>query len=728
MPSGVTPDWHQPARLLRLAALVGLLCWLSLALTRGEGRIAAIWLSNGLVLGVLLSAPTSRWLAVLLAAFAGNLVANLGSGDSLPMALMLALCNSVEIVLAAWPLYRRFGNQPDLTNGLGLLYFLVFCLLLAPAASGLLASATVAAHVGGDLQTILSVWYPADAMGLMIVTPLTLALLKHGEPGGRRLRWRRALLPWLFLTSICLLLFTQSIYPLLFLAFPPLLLLSYQHGFAGSALGLATITVIALLATINGYGPFMLIQTESMHVRMLVLQLFVAVATAQSLVMGMLLAQQRQLSLALRDSGRQLRTITDNLPALIAHFDAEERYLFVNAHIGRIFGGDPAVVLGRTLREVRGEMIYADIGPHVAKALRGEVASFENFGMAAGKPYHYQSNFIPDVAADGHVQGFFAMTFDITERKNAELRQAADEDRLRTISDNLPALIAYIDREGTYRFCNQTHADWFGKSVKDWLGSDYRWVMGDAFADAQASHLQAAFKGERIETELLLPCQNGERTVNASYVPHVDHRGSVLGAYVLMHDVTGLKAVQAQLTQLASHDMLTGLANRREFQSQLENTIGRNRRQGSSHALMFLDIDHFKAINDSRGHAAGDAVLREVALRLQASVRHTDIVARLAGDEFVVILDGLHSSAEAELIAQKIMTAMGHAVAFGGDDIAVGVSIGIAFDAGAALNPEELLSQADTALYQAKAAGRNSWRLANCGTARKEPQQERLPG
>ena len=159
--------------------------------------------------------------------------------------------------------------------------------------------------------------------------------------------------------------------------------------------------------------------------------------------------------------------------------------------------------------------------------------------------------------------------------------------------------------------------------------------------------------------------------------------------------------------------MLTGLANRREFQTQLENAIGRNRRQASGHALMFLDIDHFKTINDSRGHAAGDAVLREVALRLQASVRHTDMLARLAGDEFVVILDGLHSSAEAELIAQKIVAAMVSAVTFGDDAIVVGVSIGIAFDAEAALGPEELLSLADSALYQAKAAGRNTWRLAD---------------
>lgn len=730
MPPGVAPDWLKPLRLLRLAALVAALCWLSIALTRGEGRIAAIWLSNGLVLGVLLSAPVSAWRAVVLSTFAGNVVANLASGDTMAMALALALCNSLEILLAAWPLQRRFGGRLDLTSGQPLLYFIVFCLLLAPAVSGLAASALVASQNGGSLQQVFSIWYPADAMGLMIVTPLTLALLAQDLPGSRRLQWRRALLPWLFLTSMCLLLFTQSRFPLLFLAFPPLLLLSYQQGLAGSALGLATIMVIALSATLLGSGPFMLIDTDSMHTRILVLQLFLAVACAQSLVMGLLQAQQRRLSMALRDTGRQLRTITDNLPALIAHFDTEERYRFVNAHIGRIFGGDPGAMLGRTLREVRGEMIYADIAPHVAKALRGETANFENFGMANGKAYHYQSNYIPDVAADGRVQGFFAMTFDITDRKKAELKQAADEERLRTITDNLPALIAYLDQHGVYRFCNGTHGDWFGKPVATWIGAHYRDVIGEGFGNAQAPFVDAALKGQRSDTEIELATLGALRTLRASYVPHTAPDGRVLGVYLLMNDITSLKAVQADLSRMARYDMLTGLANRREFQEQLENTIARNRRFNSHHALLFLDIDHFKGINDRLGHAAGDAVLREVASRLQAAVRHTDTVARLAGDEFVLILDGLHGDGEAQGVARKIVTAMEIPVAVddGAVQVSVSVSIGIAFDFHAALEPEALLSLADTALYEAKAAGRNTWRLASHSSVNEMPTEQALSG
>lgn len=216
-----------------------------------------------------------------------------------------------------------------------------------------------------------------------------------------------------------------------------------------------------------------------------------------------------------------------------------------------------------------------------------------------------------------------------------------------------------------------------------------------------------------MEAELQLPCRREPRTVNATFEPHLDAGGAVVGVYVFMHDVTGLKAVQNELQQMASHDMLTGLANRREFHRRLEATIERSRREGGNHALMFLDIDHFKSINDQYGHAGGDAVLREVALRLSASVRHLDTVARLAGDEFVLILDGLHNAEEPQFIARKIVAAMQKPVMLPEGERKVGVSIGIAYDAQGSLAADALLSLADVALYEAKAAGRNTWRLAD---------------
>ncbi len=141
-------------------------------------------------------------------------------------------------------------------------------------------------------------------------------------------------------------------------------------------------------------------------------------------------------------SEARMRAITDSIPALIAHIDNDQRYLFANAFIGQIFGVDPQAMVGKTMREVRGEAIYAEIREHVEAALRGELVSFEGQGVAAGKTYHYQSNYVPDRNSAGDVQGFFALTFDITALKVAE----AELDRVSRL-DSLSGLANRRDFE-----------------------------------------------------------------------------------------------------------------------------------------------------------------------------------------------------------------------------------------------------------------------------------------
>ena len=717
-------------RLSALAAVVGCMCWLSTALTRSDDGVSAIWLSNGLVLALLLKARDAHWPALLAAALLGNLVANVVMQPPLALGLGLALCNTLEVALAAWLLRRTGGKRLDLSSGRDLSLFLLFGLLLAPALAAAAGTSLLAMHLGFNGAAaalhIFGVWFAADAMGLLIVTPLMLALQEEDDVPSAHWQWRATLLPWLLVLASALLVFGQSRYPLLFLVFPPLLLLTYRQGLRGTMLGLASITLIALLATTHGVGPFMLIDTPSLQHRVLLLQVFIAVAAAQGLVVSALLTQKQKLAVALSRSEQTLRTITDNLPALIAHVDAEERYRFVNAHIGKVFGGDPKAMLGRTMREVRGEVVYADIGPHVKRALAGETVAFESYGLAQGRPYFYQSTYVPERAADGGVMGFFAMTFDITERKNAELRQAADEERLRTITDNVPALISYFDQRGIYRFCNQTHEDWFGLPVHEWIGHDYQQVLSTANADAQTPHIHKALSGLRVDTEVTLDIQGQPRTLSGSYIPHLAPDGRVLGVYKLLHDISHLKAAQDELHHLACHDALTGLANRRAFQEALQGAVPRNRRLGGRHALMFIDIDCFKAINDQHGHAGGDAVLQAVAQRLQAVTRETDTVARLAGDEFVVLLDGLQKVEEVHFITRKIMAAMEQPLAFEAALIPIGLSIGIAFDGEAGLPPEALLGEADRAMYAAKTAGRNTYRLIDVKTSAATAEAMRL--
>jgi diguanylate cyclase (GGDEF)-like protein/PAS domain S-box-containing protein len=174
-------------------------------------------------------------------------------------------------------------------------------------------------------------------------------------------------------------------------------------------------------------------------------------------------------------------------------------------------------------------------------------------------------------------------------------------------------------------------------------------------------------------------------------------------------DITRQKAAEQQLRQRAEFDALTGLPNRGLFNDRLGSAIERARRSGKTLALLFLDIDHFKGVNDSRGHGAGDALLRIVAERLLATVRGVDTVARLAGDEFTVILEGLSEPADAEVVAMKMVEALRPPVRIGDDLVRVSTSVGLAVLADADVDAASLLARADEALYEAKRAGRDRY-------------------
>jgi diguanylate cyclase (GGDEF)-like protein/PAS domain S-box-containing protein len=172
-----------------------------------------------------------------------------------------------------------------------------------------------------------------------------------------------------------------------------------------------------------------------------------------------------------------------------------------------------------------------------------------------------------------------------------------------------------------------------------------------------------------------------------------------------------LEAQRAELERLAQYDALTGLPNRNLFNERVARALGRGRRSREPTALLYLDIDRFKAINDSLGHVPGDVVLSGFAARLVKCVRETDTVARLGGDEFVILLDSLRHPEDVQVVANKILEVMKADFQIGLNRIRVTTSIGIAFAAGTE-TPEDLLKRADAALYEAKGAGRNRFHIA----------------
>ncbi|NGZ87141.1 diguanylate cyclase [Duganella sp. SAP-35] len=433
-----------------------------------------------------------------------------------------------------------------------------------------------------------------------------------------------------------------------------------------------------------------------------------------------LISERESAQQAIRDSEaliaaseKRLRTIADSLPALVAYLDRDLRYGFSNEHFRTMMGVDPQAMLGKTIEEVFGKEFNDSLAEHNQAALRGEHVHYERQGHHQGAPRQVMGDMIPEIAADGSVSGYYLMALDITERKSAELRQAASEKRLKLLTDNLPVLISYLDKERKFQFVNATFQHWFGLDPATLLGRHLMDGIGHDNYYTAEPHLDKAYGGQIATYELKTRIGDSLHTLETTFVPDLAPDGGVAGIYSLTHDTTRLKEIEERLTQLARIDTLTGIANRLMFEEMLQLAMVRAKRNRKPLALAYLDIDRFKEINDTLGHGAGDAVLKEFATRLVDNVRAADTVARLAGDEFIIIFEQVANTAEAGRLAAKIIEGMGAPFEVAGSPRRITTSIGLALYRGDEEALCDLVARADGALYAAKRNGRDGYAIAD---------------
>ena len=425
-------------------------------------------------------------------------------------------------------------------------------------------------------------------------------------------------------------------------------------------------------------------------------------------IMVLDITERHDAEVALKRSEGLVRTITDRTPGLISRMDREYRYTFANAHYISWFAL-PGSPVGKTVAEVFGEPVFEGVHRHIDEALAGNEVVFDLTNTVPGAARYMRVHYVPDRDERGEVVGVYGLVTDRTEQQHARERIEASERQLRAVTDNLPVLISYVDADETLRFMNGTFHEWLGIDLDKAIDRPLADVVGADHYAARREQLHAALAGRRVEFEVVSETLIGPRNLQTVYIPDLRADGSARGVFTLATDVTALKDVERQLQRLARIDTLTGLANRRQFDELLEQSLARYRRAKRPLALIFLDIDHFKTINDTHGHGVGDAVLKEFATRLQASLRETDVAARLSGDEFVVILEGLVASDEAVGVATKLLQAIRVPMAFGGQRLDVSVSMGLAWlDGQVEIDAQALMLRADRALYRAKDGGRDT--------------------
>jgi diguanylate cyclase (GGDEF)-like protein/PAS domain S-box-containing protein len=307
----------------------------------------------------------------------------------------------------------------------------------------------------------------------------------------------------------------------------------------------------------------------------------------------------------------------------------------------------------------------------------------------------------------------------------AEAAVRESEARMRLVANNVPALISYIDREQRYRFSNRTYDDWFGLAHERMAGRTVAEVFGQDAYERMRAHFDRVLAGEEVEFEFTTAEGGRRRTLQVSCVPHFTAEHHVAGFYMLGNDVTALKraqedlryaAVQLQhdaqrLEFLAHHDTLTGVPNRAMFAERAREAVAHTRRHDKRAAMLFLDLDNFKQVNDNLGHEIGDSLLKLIGSRVRASVRGDDFVARIGGDEFCVLLQDVADAREAAAVAQKLVHELGKPYRIGELTVQSGASIGIACVPQDGEDVATLLRKADMAMYRAKELGRNGYQF-----------------
>jgi diguanylate cyclase (GGDEF)-like protein/PAS domain S-box-containing protein len=407
---------------------------------------------------------------------------------------------------------------------------------------------------------------------------------------------------------------------------------------------------------------------------------------------------------------RFIRAITDAVPGMVAYWDEDMRCRFANSAYLQWFGKPPEAVIGLTMRELMGDDLFARNERYIRGVLAGNAQRFERTLIKADGSIGYTwATYIPDINAEGKVIGFYVLVTDITPVKEAQIEaELADSVYKSTVEG-----ITVTDAHGVILSVNPAFTEITGYTADEAIGQNPRLLKSNRHDHAfYASMWQDITAHGRWKGEIWNRRKDGAVYLERMTITMISDEAGMPMRYVsVFNDITDLRADDYYHKHLAFHDALTDLPNRALLTERLSRLVVMAKREQRGLAVIFLDLDRFKSVNDTLGHDVGDDLLKEVAQKLTSLVRQSDTVARLGGDEFVVVLDNPANKDEVAQIAGRIVTTINVPMEFRGKLAQVGTSIGIAMHPADGNTTAELLKSADSAMYAAKHAGKNTFRF-----------------
>ncbi|WIT13938.1 EAL domain-containing protein [Paucibacter sediminis] len=425
----------------------------------------------------------------------------------------------------------------------------------------------------------------------------------------------------------------------------------------------------------------------------------------------------------LRRSRNELQTLMDNLPLAIARMDLKLRYRYANTTHLRYLNKPAGQVLGRHVDEILTPSVRNLVRPKLQQALQGQSVEFD-YRVDAGNNGHDEryrlARLVPEYDPEGQIEGVLAIVMDTTERERTQLQLM---DSLREVAElkaalDAHAIVAITDARGVITQVNDKFCSISKYSRQELIGETHRIINSGHHPRTFFEGLwHTIASGQVWNGEICNRAKDGSLYwVYTTIVPFMGTSGKPVQYIAIRADITERKNAEQEAQRMALHDALTGLPNRRLMGDRLKHAIQSVARSRHHGALLLLDLDNFKEVNDTLGHAVGDELLRQVGERLCHTVRKSDTVARLGGDEFVVILDDLGADLEIATsrcgdLGEKVREALAQPHLLNGQKVSAPPSIGIVLFRSLDDQPDELLKQADMALYKAKSDGRNCLRF-----------------
>jgi diguanylate cyclase (GGDEF)-like protein/PAS domain S-box-containing protein len=429
------------------------------------------------------------------------------------------------------------------------------------------------------------------------------------------------------------------------------------------------------------------------------------------------ITERKRTEESLQLSEEKYRTILKNIEDGYYEVDLAGNFTFFNASACRILGYPKEEMMGMNNRQFTDKENAKKLFQAFNEVYRtGKPA--KEFGWQIirkdGTKRYIEVSVSLQKNSSGKPIGFRGISRDITERRQMEEMLQQSEEKYRTIIEEMEEWYFETDLAGNFLFFNDAFARILGYSKSALTGLNFRVFIKNEDSNSIYNLFHQVY--ETCEPTKNFPYQytrsDGIITfAELSVFPKRDQEGKVVGFRGVGHDITERKRTEQQLNYMATHDPLTGLPNRMLFLDRLKMALAQANRNSQKLAVMMLDLDHFKNINDSLGHMVGDQLLKEIGQRLTDLLRQNDTIARLGGDEFIILLPEIGRVEDSAEAAGKILNAFQQPFICGSHKIISSTSIGIAIYPDDCQDTDSLLKNADMAMYYVKAHGRNDYNL-----------------